>query len=200
MRAVGAVVLSALVVGALGTAAPRPLPVDRPEQAAATVDIKVSVRTDKGCKGAGADSLPALVSATGLGPGEVTPTVVVCLRNQGGGRATASMTVIELVGRDEACSGDESQVDSTCGSGLVGELQDALVQEFILLDKCGDPATTEFASVPFDGLAAEPMRIGPIGRNDIRCVAIRLRQTNDARGVAAQSDSISWRYAFQLTA
>ena len=198
MRGITALVVSALVVGAFASSVQRTDPPDGSKPVAATVDIKVALKTDKGCKTPFLDSLPTLVSAAELQPGEVTPATVVCLRNQGGAKASASMSVIELVGRDDACTGGESQVDETCGSGLAGELQDVLVQEFVLLDKCTDPVVG-FVPVPFAGLAATPLTIGPIGRNDTRCVAIRLRHAQGPGVEAAQTDSVSWRYAFQLT-
>jgi hypothetical protein len=197
VRGLGTLVLGALAVGTLVSALQRPVPLEQGEPAAATVDVKVAVKTSKGC-GPYLDSLSPLVSGANLQPGAVTPITVVCLRNQGGAKAIASMSAIELLGRDDACTGSESQVDATCGNGSTGELQNALVQEFALLDKC-DATVTGFASTRFADLAETPLMVGPIGRNDTRCIALRLRYVHGPGVDAAQTDSVTWRYAFQLS-
>jgi hypothetical protein len=168
------------------------------EPAAVAVDIKVSLREPKGC-GRFADTLPALVSTAGLQPGGVTPTVVVCLRNKGGRAGQAFLSVIDLATSDDACSADEPTVDQTCGQGLAGELQTELVQEYALLRRCRDPV--QLGATAFSDLSHSPLPLGKIGANKTRCVALRIAYPGGSgpAEAAAQTDSITWRYAFDLT-
>lgn len=169
------------------------------EPVAAAVDLKVALRGPRGC-GTFADSLPALVTASGLQPGDVTPATVVCLRNKGGMAGQAFLSVIDLATRDDACSSGESAVDQTCGEGLAGELQGELVQEYALLRKCRD-TPGQSSSTPFAGLSQSPLALGRIGAKNTRCVALRIAYPagSGPAEAAAQTDSVTWRYAFDLT-
>jgi hypothetical protein len=189
--------VAALVPFALVAAAPPPQLHSVPS--AASVDLKVALQSAGKC-GRFADDLPILMSVGGFQPGDRTATTIVCLRNTGGSRGQLSLGVIDLASRDEACSPGEGAVDATCGQGLAGELQARLVQETATLRRCGDEPG-QFTSTAFPSLATSPFSVGPIGANETRCIALRVAYPGGAANpeAAAQTDSVRWRYAFDLT-
>lgn len=163
-----------------------------------SVDLKVALRGQSGC-GAFSDNLPALIDAEGVGPGDRTPVIVVCLRSGGGSSGQLTLSVIDLLTLDTACSAGESQVDSTCGNGQVGEVQDRLVQEYAVLKRCRDDPTV-FQARPFTPLRTTPLSLGTLKGGATRCLALRIAypEASTVAQAVAQSDSVRWRYAFDL--
>jgi hypothetical protein len=56
------------------------------------------------------------------------------------------------------------------------------------------------SSTPFTDLAGSPLPLGSIGGNDTRCVALRIAYPggDTSKEAAAQTDTATWRYAFDL--
>ena len=186
---------AAFVLLVLPAGAPTPLP---SVPSASSIDLKVALLSQGKC-GRYADNLATLMSITGFQPGGRTATTVVCLRNTGGSRGQLSLGLIDLASRDDACSPGEAAVDSSCGQGLAGELQGRLAHETATLRRCDDEPGP-FSSTAFTSLATNPLSLGPIGANETRCIALRVAYSGGTANAeaAAQTDTVSWRYAFDL--
>ena len=147
------------------------------------------------------DSLPALISRTGLRPGEVAGDVTVCVENRGDD-AALSLRVIELVDVDRACTGEEPTRDSSCGSGKRGELGASLLQQ-VRLGAC--PSVPSGTNPALDrrlpNLQSSLGLVARLRRKQIVCVRLRLlyEPPNSNASITSQSDRVTWRYAFTLT-
>ena len=166
-------------------------------------DVKVAKLTNGRC-GKLADSLPVLISRTGVRPGEVVGDVTVCVANSDDDDALLSLRVLELVDVDPACTGAEPTRDTTCGRGKRGELSPTLLQQ-VGLGACPSvpPATDPTLDRRLPALQASPLvLLHRLRRKQVVCVRLRLRYEppdSDA-SIASQSDRTTWRYAFTVTA
>jgi hypothetical protein len=164
-------------------------------------DIKVALISDGRC-GKQADALPVLVAATGTKPGDLVGDITVCIWSRGGQTLTLiSLTAVELLDVEGACTGDEAAVDTTCGAGQQGELSASLVHQ-IGTGICPSVSDARLlVQRRLSDLAASPVALGLMGRNDLVCVRMRVRLQTADPSVAArsQTDRSSWRYAFSLT-
>ena len=166
----------------------------------AAVDLKIAVREGTICGELG-DSLPTLVATSGMQPGDRTPPVVVCAVNRGASPARLTLSAVERVETDVACSGDEAAFDTTCGPGLGGELGGSLLVHIATQPSCKGPfgASTPTA---FAALATAPAAVAAeMRRNRLLCISLALehRPSSEDAATAAQSDSVSWRYAFDIS-
>jgi hypothetical protein len=166
------------------------------------VDVKVAKLTNGRC-GKLADSLPVLISRTGVRPGEVVGDVTVCVANSGEEAGLLSLRAVELVDVDRSCTGTEPTRDTTCGGSRSGELSPSLLQQ-VGLGACPSvpPATNPTLDRRLPALHASSLTlVDRLGRNRLACVRLRLRYEPpevDA-SIASQSDRTTWRYAFSLS-
>jgi hypothetical protein len=166
-------------------------------------DVKVAKLANGRC-GKLADSLPVLISRTGVRPGEVAGDVTVCVANSGEEAGLLSLRALELVDVDRSCTGAESTRDTTCGGSRRGELSPTLLQQ-VGLGACPSvpPTTNPTLDRRLPALHASSLTlVDRLGRNQLVCVRLRLRYEPpdiDA-SIASQSDRATWRYAFSLTA
>jgi hypothetical protein len=177
----------ALASGATGTQPKQP-------------DLQLALYTNAGC-GAFADSLPPVVTASGVRPGDTVSDQVICVRNVGDVGRLFLVGVADLADVDSACTGDEAAFDATCGGGGPGELSSSLMQR-VGVDLCRRSPPIDLTwdrSLP--SLSTSPLLLADrLQKNSILCVRLALRYEPGTVAVASQSDRASWRYSFSLTA
>ena len=190
MRRAAAVVLAGLIAVALASTVPA-----RDEKGP---DVKVALLVDGRC-GKPADSLPILITARGIRPGDVAGDVLVCVTSAGdAGRLRLAAT--EVVDLDPACSQGEAAVDASCGGGARGELSPSLVQQVAVRD-CPANGIAGALERGLPALASSPLVLRDrISGRDLLCVRLRLLYRASASdAVVSQSDRTTWRYSFSLT-
>ena len=173
--------------------------VGAPGAKAAPLDLEVALRTNGKC-GTWAQRLGPIAVVTGLQPGVATSPVEICLRNKGSATGTLFGSVVDRVDVEIACTGDEPSVDQTCVPGAMGELGSVLLIVGALRPGCSGAAGTAL-SASFNE-AAIPIRLGELKKNAETCVQLRLdypSTTPALATLAAQTDRLTWRYAFDLS-
>lgn len=160
--------------------------------------LEVALRVDGQC-GAFTRQLPPLVNVRDLEPGQTTTPTQLCIATQGSPRARLFLSSVNTDSTETGCTGDEAEVDSTCGSGQ-GELDSALTVLVAVQEGCRGRFGAE-QGVSFAALAQQPAELpGVGGPGRLDCLALGLRHdgTSSAETSAAQSDALRWRYAFDL--
>jgi predicted ribosomally synthesized peptide with SipW-like signal peptide len=162
------------------------------------------------------DTTTGQFSAASIQPGDQLPVATLCLQNAGSGNLDITASAIDLVDTDVACTGDELAAgDTTCGvdetTGLpqAGELSSVLHVRIDRVD-CSDAGTIlgsssetalEFYTTQLLHLDLTPTP-GPLTAQEIACLAVRVwyPTTTDTDAQIAQSDSSTWKFAFDATA
>lgn len=166
------------------------------------VDVRVARLGPAGC-GPFTDSLPPLVIERVGEPGSTTPVVEVCVANRGTAHGRLTMTAADAVDREVDCSPDEATVDDTCTIGDLGDLSGTVVQLATVDPRCSKPPRSRAVSLqaPFTALPEDPLVLHEsLHPQQVICVGLRLLYqpaTFDDQ-VRAQSDVLTWRYAFDL--
>jgi hypothetical protein len=113
---------------------------------------------------------------------------------------------IDLVETDQACTGEEATVDETCGNDDTGELGAAIVvrgQTYVC--ETGAPLDNNGGIVEFNGFIAMVVAADPLAPDETSCIAFTVRYPDYDEGTSvtlaqwAQSDTVSWRWAFDAT-
>jgi hypothetical protein len=124
-----------------------------------------------------------------------------CLRNVGTETLSLTSSVIDLVETDIDCTGDEAAVDQTCGAGGVGELGAILTVGFSNIPDCLGSNVTMPTGGPL--LGTSPVTsLGSIPAGSTLCGAIFIHASDTATVddlVRAQTDQVTWRFAFDGT-
>lgn len=160
--------------------------------------IGVALRVDGRC-GELTHELPGLVHVEDLAPGDSTAPVGVCVSSLGTARARLFLSAVDVTSAEAGCTGDEAAVDASCGSGQ-GELDRVLAVGLAVQKQCKGAFGPEL-TVPFADLAQQPVEVpaaGGPGRVDCLTLRLRYAATSTPDSVAAQSDRVTWRYAFDL--
>jgi len=149
------------------------------------------------------DTATAQFTVTDAQPGNSLGDAYICLKNVGSAVLGLTASAIDLVDVEAECTGDEAAAgDTTCGvdgvSGVpqVGELSRLLT---VTADRvectAAEPpsespvALDAYSAVNFDGLAPD----------GITCFWIQMAYptpATDADAQVAQSDTVTWRFAF----
>jgi hypothetical protein len=161
-------------------------------------DVRVALMAGGRC-GKPADSLPVLVTARNIRPGDVAGDVVVCVSSTGDA-ARLSLAVTELVDLDPGCSDGEAAVDTSCGGGRRGELSPSLVQQ-VAVGACPEQGIDGALERRLAALTSNPLVLRDrVRRTELLCVRLRLiYRPADADTAVSQSDRTTWRYTFALT-
>jgi predicted ribosomally synthesized peptide with SipW-like signal peptide len=122
---------------------------------------------------------------------------IFCVKNAGSSALALSVTAVDVVGKDVACTGDEAAAgDSTCGGDGAGELENVLFYQ-VVTSPCetgqGQSFTGGFLSSP------PTVQLGSIQPGQVVCGFLEIRyplNRTDSDVLQAQSDSVTWRYAF----
>lgn len=142
-----------------------------------------------------------LYTATGAQPGTSFGAKAICLKNAGSATLNLSTTAVDLTDSETGCTGDEQAAgDATCGSG-VGELSPLLFVDVLALD-CSTGSGPPPTSKTLAALGGSPISLGSLASGAQVCVRVEVRypgSTPDAETQKAQSDSVTWRFAFDGT-
>jgi hypothetical protein len=168
-------------------------------------DIQIGDFVSGTCAQLHDDLTTAIWSVTNRQPGE-SSSHNFCVKNNGAARATITLTTLDLAESDPQCTGDEQSVDPLCGSGAgQGQLAGRLVVGLdtdadcdLSFGETGDLGGSQGLST----LAGNPAAItstGGLAAGSTTCLQVRViypssTSVNDAQ--AAQSDSVSWKFAF----
>jgi hypothetical protein len=163
-------------------------------------DVKLALRTDGGC-GLFADSLPAIVTESGVAWGDTVVDVTICVLSPGVDGGSLALQAVELVDVDVACTGDEALVDASCGNAGPGELGDSLIQQVGIGSCRRNPATKRAWDRSLSDVSTNPLLLTRRLEGDRPlCVRLVLRYEPDVDAtVASQSDRTTWRYSFTLS-
>ena len=148
------------------------------------------------------DTTTAQYTVADVQPGNSLGDAYFCLKNVGSAVLMLTASAIDVVDVDTDCTGDEAASgDTSCGLDVnggpqVGELSPLLTVEADRVE-CSAPqpptdtpiALDAYSAVNFDGL-------GPDG---IACFWIQMAYptpATDSDAQVAQSDTVSWRFAF----
>jgi predicted ribosomally synthesized peptide with SipW-like signal peptide len=121
-----------------------------------------------------------------------------CLRNDGSSTLNVQLAVIDRADVDIACTGDESAAgDATCGANATGELSNVLAAYVVLVDcTAGNGPVPTFMGM----LAADPSTsLGTLAPGQTICGSIESaypQNRTDEDELIAQSDRVTWKYAF----
>lgn len=124
----------------------------------------------------------------------------VCLKNVGSRTVDLTVTVLDLVDTDDACTGDEAALDTTCGGGQAGELSPHLqVGVFDADCAIGDGSFLGYTRI--GELPNFPFSLPSIAAGEVGCVLFRMEDVAQGDDVTkSQSDTSTWRFAFDATA
>jgi hypothetical protein len=148
------------------------------------------------------DLVTGIISVTNLASGGFeNGTGNLCLKNVGSRTLDLSASVIDLVDTDPACTGDEATIDvDGCGPGEVGELSGAL--RVIVLRSYCDAPLSPVGNSRVAAMTVTPLPIDALGPGQATCVQMivdYLPSSGDEL-TGAQSDTSTWRFAFDGTA
>jgi hypothetical protein len=148
------------------------------------------------------DTTTAQFNAPALQPGSALTDRFLCLGNVGSASLDVTATAIDIADVDTACTGSEAAGgDQSCGSGS-GELG-ALLRIAIDQIDCADVPTPTLGNpdVILTEFTNEPVATIPAG--GVICVRISGAYpvpASEAEAQIAQSDTVTWRFAFDGTA
>lgn len=141
-----------------------------------------------------------LITLSDQVPGYDTGTAYqFCLRNLGSQRVNLSALSEGLSDVELACTGDEAVYDTTCVSGQAGELR-GLVRVSFFGQVCASGASQEppNSSPMLADTTTTPVSFGTLDPGATRCFATALFMSGQSTAAvqAAQTDRLTWRYAF----
>jgi hypothetical protein len=149
------------------------------------------------------DLTTGIFSVSGIQPGDYpadADVAYVCLLNAGSGTIDVEATAIDIVDTDTGCTGDEAAAgDATCGGDQLGELSGAIAAQMEQLD-CDTAASTPIQANSLANWAANPAPLSAsLAPGEIACLAFYLwvpASTDETTLQIAQSDTVTWRFAF----
>jgi hypothetical protein len=146
------------------------------------------------------DLTSGIITATDLAPTDnIGTSGVLCLRNIGSREVALTVSAIELVDTDTACTGDEAVLDATCGDDQAGELSAAL-QVFVSSYDCVGNGTS-LGNANLAGMQSTAFVLPSMAAGADLC--LRFIVANQAQGdmiTTSQSDMTRWKFAFDATA
>ena len=151
------------------------------------------------CDTFSADLQTGLFTMNGAQPGD-TQNAYICLRNDYSATLNLSVGVMDLVDTDPYCTNEESTFDTSCGSGA-GELSGVLAATFGPYADCATPTNVNTGQL-LSVLAADPIGFDSAAQAEVACFQIQVSYGLSASGPqrqAAQTDDVSWRFAFTGT-
>ena len=145
------------------------------------------------------DLATGIITATEMVPLGDSVRGYLCLKNVGSRAVDITASVIDLVDTDTACSGDEAALDTTCGNDQVGELSPVL-QVFMFSSDCSVGGTS-LGSSQIGTMATTPFSLPSLAPGAVQCLAFEVQDQAQSDNVTtSQSDTATWRFAFDGTA
>jgi len=144
---------------------------------------------------------------------DMSSGVSVCLWNAGSSALEVHMVATDVADIDTDCTGNEADFgDDTCGGDAAGELA-SIIQVHLYPIDCATPFTGEHGIASVADLASytpqagvfEDWDPGLMQPDEIKCLFLNVvypgigNGTTEAQAQLAQSDSLSWRLAFDGT-
>jgi hypothetical protein len=177
---------------------------------ASAADLQIADWSPLGCGEWQEDLTTALWSATNIQPGDTTSRQL-CLKNNGAAAATVSFTTLDLVQSDVECTGDEVTVDPSCAlPGQIGELAGLLEVDYqvdadcdTILGEDGEITGNAGLLSALGGAPAALTTASGAAAGSTMCLSISVvypSTTSLADVQAAQSDSVTWKFAFDAVA
>jgi hypothetical protein len=168
---------------------------------AADLKIAVANQTLSDCQNFTDDLATGLVSMSNAQPGSGA-SKYVCLRNAGASSLIVSLSALDLTNSEDGCTGDEQAAgDQTCGTGE-GELGNELyvyANQIPCEGGVGSPTVSNWLSSLAGG---QTLALGTLSPNEQGCYYIETAypgNTPDGDAQKAQSDTATWRFAFDAT-
>lgn len=165
---------------------------------AADIQLAFNVSGSAACSDAAyvEENASPTVSMSNVEPGSRSDTRF-CVKNVGSAALDLTTTVIDVSDVDTACTGDEGAVDTTCGADGQGELGSVLTFYPSWFPCEGGVGTSGYGG--FLSSPQPPVSLGSLAAGEIRCGVVEVsyglnRPTNDQ--LRAQSDTVTWRFAF----
>jgi hypothetical protein len=137
------------------------------------------------------------ISAANAQPG-FKDLIYFCLKNAGSAELGVSLKVIDVANVDIDCTADEAVVDTTCGADGAGELGSVLHNYAVLVCPGGTASTYVggfLSDSPTTYLSLLPA--GAIWCGSIETFYPLNRSVDEV--LRAQSDKVTWKYAFDGT-
>lgn len=123
---------------------------------------------------------------------------LLCVRNVGSRTVTLSALASELLDTDVACTGDEEvSGDTTCGGNQAGEMS-PLLDNYLYPIACAT-ASGSGGSATLASMATTPRALGTVSPGTTVCLYTEIfyaYSATDVQKQTAQSDRVTWRYAF----
>ena len=143
-----------------------------------------------------------LVTLTDATPGGGFATDFVCVKNAGSQTVDVTTSAIEVSDLDTGCTGDEGVVDATCGEDTndveqTGELS-PLVDVAMHVADCQDANQPGSVIGTLANLSDAP--VTSLSPGETICVKYSVDYNpTEAEANTAQSDTVTWRFAFDGT-
>jgi hypothetical protein len=173
---------------------------DRPHFEALQIALADFAPGGFACDVFSSDLHTGLFTVANIQPGDLHTAEQVCLRNDHSSPLNLSLGALDLVDTDPYCTNDEASVDTSCGTGG-GELSRVLAVNYFRYDGCQSEMTTTDGQL-LSVLASDPMPLGVVDAGSSVCFEIQLQYNGGALAAnqqAAQTDEVTWRFAFTGT-
>ncbi len=124
---------------------------------------------------------------------------VLCIKNVGVAPVTIRIGVVDLVDVETGCTGDESDVDTTCHPTEDVPVPRGELSESLRVDVPGrechrpQPQIISTLTTTLSRLATQPGYLTELDPDVSLCVWVRVT-LNASDSTVAQTDSVSWRY------
>ncbi|MEQ1787370.1 MAG: SipW-dependent-type signal peptide-containing protein [Acidimicrobiales bacterium] len=152
------------------------------------------------CGGFDDHLLSDVLSIEDVPAGQFGATEWMCIRNVGSSSVGVTATVIDATDVDTGCTGDEATEDPTCGGDQAGELYPRLVASITTMDCVDNSSTVVIAPASFASLSATPVPLFTLAPSSTMCVHMSVTYAaNEAQAQVSQSDTVTWRFAFDGT-
>jgi hypothetical protein len=144
-----------------------------------------------------------IVTMSNAAPGDGFNTDFLCVKNAGSQTVDVKTSAIDVSDVDTACTGDEAAVDESCGSAPAGQPENPgelspLVKLSLHVADCAD-ANQGGAGI---GVLANltGATVTSLAPGEVTCVRFDTSyDPTEAEAMAAQSDTVTWRFAFDGT-
>ena len=169
-----------------------------------SADLKIATATPSGvsttCGTFSDDLATALITLDDQTPGfDSGQGYLYCLRNVGSQPVKVSVSAEDFSDVETACTGDEAVYDQTCTAAATGELGDIVSASFFGID-CTTGVQPEAPAdvVLLRSTVTTPVSFGTIPSDQTRCYLSSLFMSGATaiQRQAAQSDQLTWRFAF----
>jgi hypothetical protein len=168
-------------------------------------DVQLAIGTPQGdgsvisCGTYSDDLETPVMTVTNAEAGGAFGSTFVCIKNAGSQSIEVTTSTLGLTDEDVDCTGDENQVDETCGLDVndvpqAGELS-PLLNVRVTTAPC--ISANDFFQYPPVALPSlSDLDIGGLAPNAVMCANFGLfYDATESQALTAQSDTVTWQYA-----